>query len=214
MIDLDFADIDCDFYAGSGHKWQCGPGATGIMYIRDNASRLNQYWSDRTPAFWPINSSLAEYSFFGLQTQMSYIGNDNYPAKQALVDVCNMWNEIGRDRIEEYVLDLSALCKEQIRYWFPDATIYCPDSRDLSSGLTSFNPFVGKETDGELLTQFRDKLREEYGFIVRTTNFKVNANDGVDTQAIRISTHLFHSERDVINLVEAMADAYQSMPVS
>jgi selenocysteine lyase/cysteine desulfurase len=29
MLDLDFHDIDCDFYAGSGHKWQCGAGATG-----------------------------------------------------------------------------------------------------------------------------------------------------------------------------------------
>jgi isopenicillin-N epimerase len=25
MLNLNFHDIGCDFYAGSGHKWQCGP---------------------------------------------------------------------------------------------------------------------------------------------------------------------------------------------
>lgn len=36
MINLNLHDIGCDFYAGAGHKWQCGPGQTGIMYVRNN----------------------------------------------------------------------------------------------------------------------------------------------------------------------------------
>ena len=36
MINLNFHDIGCDFYAGAGHKWQCGPGQTGILYVRNN----------------------------------------------------------------------------------------------------------------------------------------------------------------------------------
>jgi len=36
MLNLNFHDMGCDFYAGSGHKWQCGPGQTGIMYVRNN----------------------------------------------------------------------------------------------------------------------------------------------------------------------------------
>ena len=47
MIDLDLHDIDCDFYAGSGHKWQCGPGASGLLYVRDNATA---HWPNS--AFW------------------------------------------------------------------------------------------------------------------------------------------------------------------
>jgi isopenicillin-N epimerase len=35
MLNLNFHDIGCDFYAGAGHKWQCGPGQTGIMYVRN-----------------------------------------------------------------------------------------------------------------------------------------------------------------------------------
>jgi len=210
MIDLDFHEMDCDFYAGSGHKWQCGPGATGILYVRDNLNRLRDYWSDRQEVFWPINSSLAEYGFFGLQLQLQYVGNDNYPAKRALADACDMWDSIGRERIENYVLSLSAYCKRRIRQAFGDSVvIYSPDAPELSSGLTAFNPFDDR-TDGAAMSEFRDRLREEYGFIVRTTDFHVTL-DGPEEHALRISTHLFHDARDVEALVAAMYNLFVDM---
>lgn len=38
MVNLNFHDMGVDFFAGSGHKWQCGPGQTGIMYVRNGNS--------------------------------------------------------------------------------------------------------------------------------------------------------------------------------
>ena len=211
MIDLDLHDIGCDFYAGSGHKWQCGPGATGILYVRDNLARLQAFWSDRSEVFWPINSSLAEYSVFPLATRLQYVGNDNYPAKRALADACDFWAMIGRDRIEARVLGLSAYCKALIRDTFGHtATVYSPDLPELSSGITSFNPFTDR-TDLATLNRFRDRLRDEYGFIIRTTDFKVRLSDPVEEHALRISTHLFHGERDVEGLVESMWYLFQDM---
>lgn len=35
MIALDLHDMGCDFFSGAGHKWQCGPGQTGFMYLRN-----------------------------------------------------------------------------------------------------------------------------------------------------------------------------------
>ena len=210
MIDLDFHDMDCDFYAGSGHKWQCGPGATGLLYVRDNASRLSEYWGEDEPVFWTINSSLAEFGFLGLQNQLQYIGNDNYPAKRALADACDMWAEIGRDRIEDYVLSLSAYCKELLRDAFGGSlTMYSPDVPELSSGITAVNPFADR-SDLATLNLFRDRLRDEYGFIVRTTDFRVTI-EGPEEHALRISTHLFHNERDVEGLVAAMSGLFEQM---
>ncbi len=208
MLNLDFHDLDCDFYAGSGHKWQCGAGATGILYVRDNAERLKQYWEDNEP-LWFVNSSLAQYDSFPMQARLQYIGNDNYPAKQALVDSCKMWDEIGRDRIEQRILNLGSLCKTLLKEAFPEAQIYSPDVEGLISGITTFNP-LSIVTDGEALNAFRDVLREDYGYIIRTTGFKLYKEDQYDTYALRISTHLFHSEEDVIGLVAAMKDLYNS----
>ena len=212
MINLDFHDLGCDFYAGSGHKWQCGPGATGFLYMRDNNERLKEYWSDRFPVYWPINGSLYPFAaFMDLATQAQYVGHDNYPAKRALKDVCDYWDRIGRQRIEDYVLSLSAHCKRRIQKVFGDTgTLYSPDVPELSSGLTAFNPF-DDPTDSEKIKKFRDRLREEYGFIIRYTNFKINLADEKDTYALRISTHLFHNHRQVEDLVDAMYDLYQDM---
>lgn len=202
MLDLDLHDLDCDFYAGSGHKWQCGAGATGILYIRQNAQRVKEYWGVDNP-LWFINSSLAEYDNYDMQSKLQYIGNDNYPAKQALVDSCKMWDQIGRDNIEQRVLSLGTLCKTLLKDAFPTAAIYSPDIEGLKSGITTFNP-LSDVRDIERLTAFRDVLRERYGFIVRTTDFKLYKDDQYDTHALRISTHLFHSEEDVEGLVSAM----------
>ena len=121
-----------------------------------------------------------------------------------------MWDEIGRDVIEERVLSLSKLCKQQIKATFPNAAIYSPDIDELASAITSFNPF-GDVNDLETLTEFRDRLREETGFIIRTTDFKIQQSDTEDTHALRISTHLFHDEDDVNGLVEAMLHIYNQM---
>jgi len=210
MLNLDLNDMDCDFYVGSGHKWQCGPGATGILYVRDNATRLDNYWADRDNPLWFINSSLGHSDYLGAQLQLQYVGNDNYPSKQALCDACNLWDEIGRDKIEARVLYLSQLCKTLLQEAFPTAQLYAPNIAELSSGLTTFNPF-SDQTDLVILTELRDRLREETGFIIRTTDFKLFSNDASDVHALRISTHLFHSDQDVIELVNALQQVYRTM---
>ncbi|WP_372880374.1 aminotransferase class V-fold PLP-dependent enzyme [Psychromonas sp.] len=213
MLNLDFHDIGCDFYAGSGHKWQCGPGSTGILYVR-TPSRFDDseenYWPDRDMPLWFVNSSLGHLEYFSAQWKLQYKGNDNFPALQALTDSCLIWDEIGRDKIEERVLTLSALCKDELSKAFPRAYSYAPNIPELSSGITTINPF-DDQTDLTILNEFRDRLREEYGYIIRTTDFKVAKDDALDSHALRISTHLFHSKEDVIGLVEAMQAIYLSM---
>ena len=88
--------------------------------------------------------------------------------------------------------------------------IFAPNVRKLSSGLTTFNPFDDL-TDSALLTEFRDRLHQEYGYIVRTTSFYLDPNDMVKTVALRISTHLFHDSEDVKGLVKAMKQLYREM---
>lgn len=212
MIALDFHDIGCDFYAGAGHKWQCGPGATGILYMRAHGDDL--------PKFWPQNSST--YTFLAQPTgnlreqydiayAMQYRGQANIAALLALVDACNMWERIGRDRIEAYVCGLSAYLKKALRKKFEgQGTFFCPDGPEFASGLTSFNPF-DDVTDGARLTTFVQRLQDEYGYQARYTNFRILQNDLEDAYAIRISTHLFHNRRQVDGLVAAMCDLYGRM---
>jgi selenocysteine lyase/cysteine desulfurase len=38
MIELNLHDLGCDFFAGSGHKWQCGPCQSGFLYVRNKVA--------------------------------------------------------------------------------------------------------------------------------------------------------------------------------
>ena len=48
QVPVDVAAMGCDAFAGSGHKWLCGPKGTGLLYIRrDPSQRLSPVaWED------------------------------------------------------------------------------------------------------------------------------------------------------------------------
>jgi L-cysteine/cystine lyase len=52
-VPLDMAELGCDFYAGSGQKWMCGPEGSGCLYV--SAERLEEL-----TVAWPSYGSLAE----------------------------------------------------------------------------------------------------------------------------------------------------------
>ena len=213
MIELNFHDIGCDFYAASGHKWQCGPGATGILYIRNHGEDL--------PTLWPQNSCLYQYisqpvhndrsqikdfsSMFGLR------GQENYPALQAMLDSCDLWEEIGRDRIEAYACSLSSYLKKMIKKTFGEsALLFSPDIPDFTTGLTSFNPFHDIN-DQKKIEDFVDRLKKEMGYVIRSTEFQLHKGDPKPTFALRISTHLFHNKTQIDGVVNAMYNLCQIM---
>ena len=41
MIEPRLDEIGIDFWAIAGHKWQCGPGGTGILYVRNQIACIN-----------------------------------------------------------------------------------------------------------------------------------------------------------------------------
>ncbi|BBO82990.1 aminotransferase [Desulfosarcina ovata subsp. sediminis] len=204
MIELDFHDIGCDFYAAAGHKWQCGPGATGILYLRNGGRDL--------PTFWTQNSSLYTYTAqsyargeYDIAYSLQYRGQLNIPAHLAMLESCALWEEIGRGRIEEYVCGLGSYLKQRLRDKFGSTgTLFSPDLPGFTTGLTAFNPFA-EITDADLITTMVDSLHEK-GYQVRYTNFRVKLKDAKDAYALRISTHLFHNRQQIDGLVDAIYD--------
>jgi len=212
MIELDFHDLGCDFYAAPGHKWQCGPGSTGILYLRNHGDNLPQFWTQNSSLYTilvqPSGNTRGE---FDIAYSLQYRGQLNIPAQLAMVDACNMWEQIGRDRIEAYVCGLSSYLKQAIKQRFDAAvTLFSPDIPEFTSGLTAFNPFDNLQ-DGGIIATFVNRLQEETGYQVRSTDFHLEPDDALSTYAVRISTHLFHSKAMIDGLVDAMFDIYQDM---
>jgi len=212
MIDLDFHDMGCDFYAASGHKWQCGPGGTGILYLRDHGENLPKYWLQNSEGYTisvqPKGNVRGKYDI-GLALQVC--GRLNIPAELAQVDACNMWATIGRDKIEKRVIELSSYLKKKLKGKFgSQGRLISPDTPKLISGLTTFTPFNDILADKKVWKYVR-KLREEYGYQIKSVDFHVVTNGEEEKigWAPRISTHIFNTMEQIDGLVDAMYDLYR-----
>ncbi len=52
-VSVDVRELGCDFYAGSGQKWLCGPDGTGVLYVA-------RQWLDDLALPWPSYGSLGD----------------------------------------------------------------------------------------------------------------------------------------------------------
>ena len=135
-------------------------------------------------------------------------GQENYPAFQAMLDACDLWEEIGRNRIETYDCSLSSYLKKRIKAAFGDSVaLFSPDIPEFTSGITSFNPFPDIN-DQEKIRKFVDRLEAE-GYVIRFTEFHLHPGDPKQAYALRISTHLFHDQVQVDRVVDAMHEIYR-----
>lgn len=227
MFALDFQDTGIDFWGCSGHKWQCGPGGTGVLYIRNRVSKANPL-----PLFnfWPSNTNNALFTeprtnanveTYNIGSVVQSIGNPNYPMLQAFTECCAFWDDIGRQAIEKHDLALSLYLKKKIVDVWGVANLYSPkDDPLLLSALTSFSPFhandlalpLGQAATDETTQSgtFVTRLRAEYGIQIRNTGVPVIGSPAPH-HPVRISTHLFHSARDVDRLVRSMRELTDRM---
>lgn len=219
MMAYDFRALGVDFLAGSAAKWQCGPAGTGVLYVRNRVTAANP---TPLPEFWPVVSS--GYPTDGSvdlrsrdQSQdigkyLQSVGNGSKALNAGVQKVSEIWDEIGRQRIQDHIMDLAAYCKDQVADRWGVGALYSPrsDAR-LTCALTSFNPFQNPNDvkNAEKSSAFVARLLEEYRVEIR--NAKVAVGTEAAHSPVRVSTHLFHQRADVDRLIDAAWKLSKSM---
>jgi isopenicillin-N epimerase len=224
MKAINYAEQGMDFMAGAGHKWQCGPGSTGILIVRNkirsaaNPLPLPKYWPVVTSAYPPTTPAGVQWAAratgptatYDIAAILSSCGSKHAPLFKSLSEACTQWDEIGRAKIQTYTDTLSKYLKTLIiDRWGVDA-LYSPDDDELACALTSFNPFITKSriTNGATSTALVNTMLTKYGFVVRNVNVPIGtinpATQPTDHWPIRISTHLWHDAADVEKVVDAL----------
>jgi len=168
MLAIDVKKLGADVYATSGHKWLMAPKETGIVYIRKEVQ-------DRIKPVFTAS------------------GYGSYSASSGTRNVANIiglgeaisWHElIGKQEIEERILELSAYCRESLLK-IDGLEIISPSDRGLSSALVSVR--LLNSTNADIYKLLKDK-----NIIVKLLP-KYNA--------LRFSTHMFNSFEDIDKLV-------------
>jgi len=220
MMAYNYADLGMDFMSGAGHKWQCGPGSTGILVVRNKIRASNPL---PLPAWYPIHTSswtpqprtTNGTATYDIGSVITSCGSLHTPMFHALVSACGVWDQIGRKKVETYDLTLSAYLKERIAEVWGVDRLYSPkDDPKLVSALTSFNPFInaGDILNSAKSNEFVARLLSDYnpGFVIRNVNVPVVGAPS-DHYPMRISTHLWTSVDDVERLVTSMDDLRRKM---
>ena len=171
MIEPQLDESGIDFWAISGHKWQCGPGGTGILYIRNHRHAAN---STPLPRFHIIRSSARNVPFdgsrpagFDIGAAMSRYGFPESADWRALGDVCALWDDIGRARIQAWTHNLADYLRQRIAAAFGEEALLQPVvDPALRSAIVCFNPFPGAQQRSHpaINKLLRERLLKEYGF--------------------------------------------------
>ena len=212
MMNYDFRELGVDFLAASAAKWQCAPGGTGILYIRNRITAANP---NPLPEFWPIVSS--GYPTNGsvdlrhrdpsqdIGKYLQSVGNGTKALNAGVQKAVEVWNEIGRQRIHDHVVGLGDYAKEQIvERWGIDALYSAKSDQRLTCALTGFNPFQNPADvkDANKSSEFVARLLDEYRVEIRNTAVPV-IGDSVLHRPVRVSTHLFHQQEHVDRMIDA-----------
>ena len=166
-IDLDLHDMNCDFYAASGHKWPCSPREVGVLYVRSGSeSRL-----------WP---SVVSVGYRESQTvgKMESLGQRDDAALAALGHAFLFLNEIGSAQVGGRVGALTSFLKEELSGW-PKITLYTPMDPDFSAGVVTFH------IDGVDQRRAYQWLYEERQIVC--------SSSGVEQGGLRFSPHIYTS---------------------
>lgn len=182
-ITINLNAIQPDFFASAAPKWLLGPHGIGIFYVNKNTlSKLRPCNLGWLSADWDnfydikttrkLKNSAARYE----------AGTKNYLGIVGFKEVLKLFAEIGADRIETQVLDLTDYLVKKIKT--TEFEIVTPFSRNNRAGIFSFRK---KDTDSRSLY---NKLKQN--------NILCSVRDGY----LRISPHFYNTLQELDRLVE------------
>lgn len=222
MLDLNMRELGADFISCSGAKYQCGPLGTGILYVRNKV--FPEYNPLLLPTLWPVIStwypmvgdtpprSTTSVASYNIGDYLQIAGSASIARGAALAKACEMWDEIGRDRIERRIMELAEYARERILERFGERAMFSPGADvSLRSPLIAFNPFRRPEDAWNVkkAVALTDRLAEEHKIWIRWTEFDVPESPH-QHYAARIATHIFNDhdqiDRAVGTLVRVAAE--------
>lgn len=108
---VDVQDLDCDFFAFSGHKIY-GPTGVGVLYGKEE-------WLDRLPPYQGGGEMIESVSFertvFERLPFKFEAGTPDYVATHGLATALNYVSALGMDNIAAHERKLTAYCMEQMQ---------------------------------------------------------------------------------------------------
>lgn len=202
MLDFDIADLGCDCYAASLHKWLGGPYGTGVLYLeprfmdlvwpvvvedhagwdeRDRYGRDAPGGSSDFMSPWP--AALRKYS-----TNLHYYGPTFFALAQALTP----YDVLGRAEVQWRVRALAAEARARLAA-LPGSTVITPADPELSGGIVAF------QLEGVDSYRLARALSRQESVHVRDIR-----HGPTGLECLRVCTHIYNATDDIDRLIAAI----------
>ncbi len=178
---LDLANLGCDFYTASTHKWFVGPKEAGVLYVRKE--RVGELWASDVGVGWERALQRGAEKFENL-------GQRNDATVAAVSAATAMHVSIGPERIEARVHQLATAIKEQLSRHIPNVVFYTPHARELTAGVVVFRPPRGDPRE------LFDVLYHEHGI--------AGAPMSGEFEGVRLSPHIYNTLEEVDRVVHVL----------
>jgi len=170
-LEVNLAEIGCDSFSGSAHKWFLGPKEVGMLYVNENA--IDGIWPATVAPGWGDD---AETDLIGAR-KFESLGQRDDAALAALTTAADLHQQVGPANVERQVVHLAQRLKEGMVN--SGATLVTPVDPAFSGGVCI------AAVDPEHRIELWDRLYREHGII------------GAPTGGLRLCPHIYNSEEHV-----------------
>lgn len=183
-IPVDVADIGCDFYVFSGHKYIMAPQGTGGCYVRrDRIEWLQPSWIG--------SHSQKDFDLVGGlnlldEAKRFEFGTRNLADQAGFGKALDIWQEIGWDNVYNAIAAYTDRLKAALQS-VPTLVLETPIPYELSSGIVTFS------LPGYTTTGLSASLMEHERVLASALE--------QDTSMVRISTHVFNTDEEITRLI-------------
>lgn len=191
---VDVRDLDCDFFAFSGHKIY-GPTGIGVLYGKEE-------WLERIPPYMGGGEMIKTVSFekttFNDLPYKFEAGTPDYVASTGLARALDYVQSVGLDAIERHERDLTAYAMERMLE-IPEMKIYGPRDVARHDAVISFQV-------GDIHHLDMGTLLDRLGIAVRTGHHcaePLMRRLGIEGTC-RASFALYNTRAEVDSLVAAI----------
>jgi selenocysteine lyase/cysteine desulfurase len=168
---LNFAQMNCDFFIAGTHKWMFGPRGTGIICSRFEEVRY----------VTPIIPTFSEATAFS--TTMTPGGYHAFEHRWALDEAFKLHLQLGKADVEARIHALNSYLKQRLQQR-PQIELVTPLSPALSAGFTFFRV---KDKDSDKIAAhlmanrvIADAVHRDVGPVIRTAPGLLNDEAQID----------------------------------
>ena len=181
-LDVNLAEIGCDSYSASAHKWLMGPLEAGILWV--SAERIAQVWPSIVTAGWTDHLKGArKFEVFGQRDDPRVV------ALEAAVDFINL---IGVPAVEARVQALATRAKVQLKE-MAAVELKTNLEPELSGGVVKF--------------RLRNvPTQKAYDLLWQRHRLAIAMTPSGDAEGLRFSAQIYNSMEEIDRAVAAIKE--------